>query len=174
VKRPRSCRVYLPCPFSGMTCVDLPMEDTPLSKFSTTDISHSNHSISHIITPFYYSKCGIFLDFTVAVIAWGLRGQSWVNLKCLTRQLYRNKFQFQRFIQFIYSLSCQHSHCPAVSQITYLGFNYLHYTLNIPYMLCWWVMTQKGLDTEEMYVIEGKAMRNDLALPWLPGDFSST
>lgn len=35
-------------------------------------------------------------------------------------------------------------------------------------------MTQKGLDTEEMYVIEGKAMRNDLALPWLPGDFSST
>lgn len=108
---------------------------------------------------FYYSKCGISLDFTTAVIAWGLRGQSWVNLKFLPRQPCRNKFRFQRFILFIYSLSCQHSHCPAVLQITYLGFNYLQYTLNILYIMCWWVKTQKDLNTKEMYFVEGKAMR---------------
>lgn len=62
-----------------------------------------------LLQPFLSEQMWHFHRLTTAVIAWGLWGQSWVNLKCLARQLCRNKFQFQRFILLIYSLSCHSS-----------------------------------------------------------------
>lgn len=61
-----------------------------------------------LLQPFLSEQMWHFHRLTTAVIAWGLWGQSWVNLNCLAWQLCRNKFQFQTFILLIYSLSC---HC---------------------------------------------------------------
>lgn len=55
-----------------------------------------------------------------------LWGQSWVDLKCHTRQLCRNKFQFQRFIPSIYSLMWHCSQAWAISHLCVKPYHRLH------------------------------------------------
>lgn len=114
-ERAQSC--FNPIAFTGDVC--LCSELCVSGRHSSVQIKYFWYFSHPLLQPFLSEQMYHFarkLYYSSHCLE-GLWGQSWVDLKCLTRQLCRNKFQFQRFIQFIYSLRW---HCSQVWAILHL------------------------------------------------------